>query len=136
MTAHTHDLTGVTMADSNVNKVGRRHSLRVLGAGGLSAVGLLSLAGCGGDEEESSGGGGGEGCDAPIDAQSQQLRTTLQYVDESPQSDKFCRNCAQYVADQHGACGGCNVFTGPVQPGGYCLSWAAIQEEAPAETGG
>ncbi|GAB5545457.1 MAG: high-potential iron-sulfur protein [Sandaracinaceae bacterium] len=115
------------MADSIVNKVGRRHSLRVLGVGGLSAVGLLSLVGCGGEEE----GGGGE-CTGEVDAQSQQLRQTLQYVEQSTQDGKWCHNCVQYTAGTHGACGSCTVFTGPVQPDGYCLSWAAMPE-APAE---
>lgn len=113
----------------------RRRSLRVLGAGGLS-LGLLGVAGCGGEEEGgggSGGGSGGEGCATPVDAQSTQMRSTLQYVEQSQVEGKNCENCAQYVADQYGECGGCNVITGPVRPQGYCLSWAAMgEEEAPA----
>jgi len=120
-------------------KMSRRRSLRVIGAGGLS-LGLLGVAGCGGEEEGgggSGGGGGGEGCATPVDAQSTQMRSTLQYVEQSQVEGKNCENCAQYVADQYGECGGCNVITGPVRPQGYCLSWAALGEggeegEAPA----
>ena len=39
-----------------------------------------------------------------------------------------CANCAQYVEGQYGDCGGCNLFSGPVQPQGHCLSWAAQAE--------
>ncbi|HJL15022.1 MAG TPA: high-potential iron-sulfur protein [Sandaracinaceae bacterium LLY-WYZ-13_1] len=125
------------------DKVTRRRALRVIGVGGLSA-GLVSFTGCGGEEE--AGGASGEeqaagtGCDAPIDAQSQQLRSNLQYRDESQVEGRRCSNCAQYLPDEYGRCGGCNVFSGPVQPGGHCLSWAAQEEaqpaadEAPAET--
>jgi len=125
------------------SKLSRRYTLRIIGAGGVSA-GLLPIVGCGG--EDSGGGGGGDepedatGCNAPIDEQSQQMRRTLQYVDESQVEGRECSNCAQYVADQYGDCGGCNVMSGPVQPGGHCLSWAAVAEapagggdEAPAE---
>ena len=102
--------------------------------GGM-ALGILG-AGCGG-EESGGGGGGGPSCSSPIDAQSQNLRRTLQYVDQTRNEEQKCSNCAQWVADQYGTCGGCNVMTGPVQPNGYCLSWAAAEppaaEEAPAE---
>ena len=114
------------------SKISRRRSLKVFGAGSL---GLLGVAACGGNEEEGGGGGGGgggEGCATPVDAQSTQMRSTLQYVEQSQIADKNCENCAQYVEDQYGACGGCNVITGPVRPEGYCLSWAAKGEEAPA----
>ncbi len=137
------------MADQNSKTVGRRITLQVLGVGGLSATGLsatglsatglLGLAGCGNSGDESGGGsgaaGGAAGCDAPIDAQSRQLRTTLQYREVSQEEGKNCENCAQYIADAHGDCGGCRLFSGPVQPGGHCQSWAplAANEPAPAE---
>lgn len=112
--------------------VGRRFALRVIGVGGLGAS--LSLAACGGEESDDEGSQeSGPSCSSPIDAQSQQLRTNLQYVDQSTIEGRTCANCAQYTADTFGDCGGCNVFSGPVQPNGYCLSWAAIQEDAPDE---
>jgi hypothetical protein len=115
------------MSTTNDSKLGRRATLRVLAASGLAATGLLSLAGCGGEEGGGgSGGGGATGCNTPVDAQSQQLRTTLQYRAVSQEQGKNCSNCAQYTAGTFGDCGGCNVFTGPVQPNGHCLSWAAM----------
>ncbi|MGF1466622.1 MAG: high-potential iron-sulfur protein [Sandaracinaceae bacterium] len=120
------------MANSSDGTVGRRHTLRILGAGGLTASGLVYLAGCGGGDEGGGGGGGesaaGQGCDAPIEAASQTMRNNLQYRPESPEEGKQCNNCAQYVEGQYGECGGCNLFQGPVQPGGHCLSWAALEE--------
>ena len=119
------------------DKVTRRRALHVIGIGGL-AVGLSPLAGCGG--EESGGGGGGEaageGCNSPIPQAKQQLRSNLQYVDQSPHENKNCANCAQYVEGAFGDCGACNAFGGteggPVQASGYCLSWAAQGEGAGA----
>jgi hypothetical protein len=129
-------------------KIGRRHSLKVVGFGFLGAAGLVNLAAC--SKEESAGGAkkapaqpaeaapvakeapaepaaaaGGEGCDATVDAQSAQMRTALQYKEASDQEGKQCANCAQFKPGEYGDCGGCNLFTGPVQNNGYCLSWAA-----------
>lgn len=115
------------------SKITRRHSLRIIGAGS-AALGLLGLTACGGEEEAAAGGGGGgaTGCATPLDAQSTQLRQTLQYVEQSANAEQNCANCAQFVADQYGDCGGCGVMTGPVQPQGHCLSWAAMAAEEPA----
>lgn len=68
---------------------------------------------------------GGEGCDAPIDAASTQMRTALQYKEASDQEGKNCANCAQFKPGAYGDCGGCALFAGPVNNNGYCLSWAA-----------
>lgn len=71
---------------------------------------------------------GGGDCDAAIDDTSKKLRSTLQYVEKSVVEGKNCSNCLQYIAPTAGKkCGGCKLFTGPVQPQGYCLSWAAKQ---------
>lgn len=130
-------------------KIGRRHSLKVVGFGFLGAAGLVNLAAC--SKKESAGGAekapakqppakqppaeqapakqaeaaGGEGCDATVDAASTQLRTALQYKEVTDQEGKNCLNCAQFKPGAYGECGGCNLFTGPVQNNGYCLSWAA-----------
>lgn len=67
-------------------------------------------------------------CNATIDDTSKKLRSTLQYVEKSAIAEKNCGNCLQYVAPEGGKkCGGCKLFTGPVQAAGYCLSWAAKQ---------
>jgi len=54
-----------------------------------------------------------------------QMRTSLQYVDASTTEGKTCSNCALYVVAEEGAaCGGCNLIKGPINPDGYCMSWA------------
>jgi hypothetical protein len=135
-------------------KIGRRHSLKVVGFGFLGAAGLVNLAACSKEESageaEAAGGAkkapakqaeaagdakkapakqaeaaGGEGCDATFDAASAQMRTALQYKEASDQEGKNCANCAQFKPGAYGDCGGCILFTGPVQNNGYCLSWAA-----------
>ena len=58
-------------------------------------------------------------------AQSQQLRQSLGYVDQSVEASKNCSNCALFVAAEAGAaCGGCNLIKGPISPSGYCNSWS------------
>lgn len=55
-----------------------------------------------------------------------QPRQALGYVDASPNATQLCSNCRFYnqpVGDA--ACGGCQLFKGPVAPNGYCNSWAA-----------
>ncbi|NJK88322.1 MAG: hypothetical protein HC923_02295 [Myxococcales bacterium] len=59
-----------------------------------------------------------------IDDKSQNMRKTLQYVEISPHADKVCNNCMQWVVPQGDAkCGGCTLFTGPVNPKGYCTAY-------------
>ena len=53
------------------------------------------------------------------------LRTTLGYVDVSTQPGKTCLGCAQFVAGAPNACGTCKILKGPINPGGYCKSFAA-----------
>jgi len=115
------------MSDTLESKFGRRRTLQVIGVGGLSVVGLASLGACSKGGGESEGGGAaaaGEGCNAPIDAQSKQMRQSLQYVDVSQKEGQKCSTCAQYIPEKYGDCGGCKLFGGPVQPGGNCLSYA------------
>lgn len=53
-----------------------------------------------------------------------QMRQSLQYEDESPREGQYCGNCRfqeAYAADQR--CLGCQLFEGPVSPGGWCASW-------------
>ena len=57
-----------------------------------------------------------------------QTRASLGYVDDSPQPAQLCSNCRFYNRPEGGSdCGGCQLFAGPVAPGGYCTSWAAVQ---------
>jgi len=130
---------------SDGDKLGRRRTLQVLGIGGLSAAGLLSL-GCGdnkksaGDDTKTGGdkkaGADATGCDAPVDAQSKKMRKTLQYKEKASDPEKICSKCAQYEKDKFGDCGGCKLFGGPVKPEGGCLSFAPIGggDAAPSAT--
>lgn len=61
---------------------------------------------------------------APIDEASKGLRRALQYKEKSAEAGKNCAGCAQFEAAKFGACGGCKLFTGAVNPGGHCLSYA------------
>jgi hypothetical protein len=68
-----------------------------------------------------------EGYDA-LTEQDLQMRETLQYVDESPNPEELCSNCRFYNEPPAGeACGGCQLFKGPVAPDGWCSSWAAME---------
>jgi hypothetical protein len=117
------------------DKLSRRQSLQILGLGGLAVTGLIPLAACGNSGSGASGGAApadGPSCNSAIEPQSQQLRTTLQYRPQTADPAKKCSGCAQFKAAQYGDCGGCNLFTGPVQPNGNCLSWAAVAAPAAA----
>lgn len=109
----------------------------VLGALGL---GVSSLAACGGGEQPAETAPDGaaapadgdviaaqcEGYDA-LTEQDLQIRQTLGYVDDTPNPDQHCSNCRFYTQPAGGSpCGGCTLFQGPVAPGGYCNSWAAL----------
>jgi hypothetical protein len=112
--------------------LGRRRTLQLLGVG-LTATGLFGLEAC------SKGGGAGPtadpkpadepkaaalDCNSTIDEASKTQRRTLQYKKEAADPAKKCINCAQFDAKKYGDCGGCKLFTGPVQPNGGCLSFA------------
>lgn len=71
-----------------------------------------------------------EGYDA-LTPQDLQTRAALGYVDASPKPAELCTNCRLYNAPAGGsACGGCQLFQGPVAPLGWCTSWAPIQAGA------
>lgn len=51
------------------------------------------------------------------------MRTTLSYVDQTPDPSKACSGCQLYKPAGEGQCGGCGVIKGPVNPDGTCKSW-------------
>jgi hypothetical protein len=57
-------------------------------------------------------------------AKNDSMRTTMKYKD-SPEGDKNCANCVQYVPAS-GDQGGCKLFPGDteVSAKGYCVAWA------------
>ena len=61
-------------------------------------------------------------------AQSEQMRTSLGYIEETADAAKRCDNCALWVAAEEGSsCGGCTLIKGPIAPAGFCNSWAQVQ---------
>ncbi|MBI1878939.1 MAG: high-potential iron-sulfur protein [Chloroflexi bacterium] len=51
-------------------------------------------------------------------------RQAVNYVDESPQTDKICANCQFFKQPAAGAaCGGCEIVKGPIAPEDYCNAW-------------
>ncbi|NND70126.1 MAG: hypothetical protein HKN43_00965 [Rhodothermales bacterium] len=109
----------------------------VVGAVTVSAGSLL--AACGGGESESSSATPPPSASEPMAAPDCTdltglsdtdiaTRSSLQYVDETPNPDQRCDNCQLYVMPEgDSACGGCQIIKGPIAPAGYCISWAAKQ---------
>jgi hypothetical protein len=55
-----------------------------------------------------------------------QVRTTLAYVDSSPDPAKVCSGCQQFLpAPAAGSCAACKVVKGPINPSGNCKSFLA-----------
>ena len=53
------------------------------------------------------------------------VRTTLAYVDRTPQVEKACNACQHWVPPaEEGACGGCKLLKGPIHPDGSCKAFA------------
>jgi hypothetical protein len=91
------------------------------GAAGLGAGTFLTA--CGSGEQESST----TTCVDPstlTEAEKQQ-RQNFGYVAQTPNPDQRCNNCQFWQPDAaDGDCGGCQLFPGPVNPKGWCNSWA------------
>lgn len=51
------------------------------------------------------------------------LRTTMEYVDATPNPTKTCANCQLFKPAAPDACGECSLVPGPIHPKGYCKSW-------------
>jgi hypothetical protein len=55
------------------------------------------------------------------------VRTTLGYVDQTPDPGKPCVRCTQYIPATGGDhCGGCKIMKGPIHPNGYCKAFAPV----------
>lgn len=60
-----------------------------------------------------------------VDPTDVQKRKSLGYTNKSPLPDSQCDNCKLWVPAKEGKeCGGCLLFTGPVNPEGHCTYWA------------
>lgn len=54
------------------------------------------------------------------------MRASMKYKD-TPEGDKSCANCVQFVPGKSAAdLGGCKIFPGDteISPKGYCVAWA------------
>ncbi len=58
-------------------------------------------------------------------AEDAKLRETLHYTDRSPNPDKLCNGCQQYLQNTDADCGGCKLMKGLVHPAGYCAAFSA-----------
>ncbi len=87
--------------------------------GAVASVGGVAVASC-------TGGGGGFTCDdvSGLSEADAATRTSLAYVDASPEAEKNCLNCQLYTGGE-AECGACTVVKGPIHPQGYCTAWAA-----------
>lgn len=59
-------------------------------------------------------------------AKNDAMRASMKYKD-TPEGDKSCANCIQFVPGKSAAdLGGCKIFPGDteVAPKGYCVAWA------------
>ena len=59
-----------------------------------------------------------------LSAADAQVRTSLAYQDKSPEPGKSCTGCQQFIPAAPDACGTCKVLKGPINPAGYCKSFA------------
>ena len=101
----------------------RREALRVISS---NVVGVTALAA--GLTHSRSAFAGAKALDCSkegkIDTASKRMRIALKYVEVSKKKDQICEGCLQWVPAAKGkSCGGCKLFTGPVNPKGYCLSF-------------
>jgi hypothetical protein len=59
-------------------------------------------------------------------AKNDSMRASTKYKD-SPEGDKKCADCAQFVPGKSASdLGGCKIFPGDteVSPNGYCIAWS------------
>lgn len=112
----------------------RRAFLQKVGAVAASLTIVPIAAGCGGGDNGGASGQGeaAGGAVANVDCSDlssltendMQLRENLKYVVETADPAKRCDNCQFYVTTDE-TCGTCTILKGPIEPAGYCMTWAA-----------
>jgi hypothetical protein len=103
-----------------MDKISRRD---VLARGGAFGVAVLGGSACGKPRRIALSCGDTSGLsDADL-----QVRTALQYQDESQDPARKCDLCLQFLPPPEGAraCGACKVVKGPIDPHGSCKSFAS-----------
>jgi High potential iron-sulfur protein len=58
-----------------------------------------------------------------MDSSAKSLRTSLNYVEASPDPAKTCLTCGFFQGGADG-CGSCTIFNGPANAKGHCDSWS------------
>lgn len=64
---------------------------------------------------------------ASLDSGAQSMRSSLNYVDASPDPAKTCSKCAFFAASSEG-CGMCQLLHGTVDAKGHCDGFGAKEE--------
>lgn len=124
---------------------------RLLSAGIFLGGGGLTLIGCGGNggnknstDDTTGSKGGGEGTSPDGDSPNRfggncddfskltdgdyEVREQLGYEMESPTPELECQHCNLWLPPRENeTCGGCTLFTGPIEPKGTCTYWAPRQ---------
>jgi hypothetical protein len=106
--------------------INRRRALRQLlgfAAGGAAVAAGLGACGKSGENQQAA-----NAC-VDMDALSVAeagMRKSVHYVERSSDPAKMCKGCAFFTpADDGGACGKCQMFSGgPANADGHCDSWA------------
>jgi len=116
----------------------RSFLVKLSAATGLSLGAGAFLSSCGGGKSDQAPAAQAPAKEAPVAAVScndvsgltdaeAQYRTSLEYVDESPDTERLCKNCALFVMPEgESPCGTCTLIRGPIAAGGYCTSWVPI----------
>lgn len=100
-----------------------------VGAGSLLAACETQERPPAGTDETADAGNGEFSCDdaaATSDLTEAEMatRTNNNYVDQTPNPQQRCDNCALWVDAEAGQnCGGCTVVAGPIHPAGWCSIW-------------
>ena len=98
----------------------RRFLVATAGAIGVVPV----LAACGSDAPATASACDGYGTLTETDLAT---RNALTYIDKGANPAEICSSCRVYNAPAAGsACGGCQLFAGPVLAGGHCSGWVAM----------
>lgn len=116
-----------SMDNTPNNLISRRSALRVIGSCVGAAATVTGLSGTAWAEEKKKA----LDCstEGKIDTGSKQMRMALQYAEVSKKKGQECDGCIQWITPEKGKnCGGCKLFSGPVNPKGYCLSFAPAKK--------
>ena len=112
----------------------------------VGLAGSVTLVACGGGKSDSKAGASTDGaanpdqedalarfggnCDdfSKLTEEDYEMRKNLGYEESSPTEDTQCKHCNLFLPPRpNESCGGCTLFTGPIEPEGTCTYWAPRQ---------